>query len=68
MGAGGAGKSVFATRLGEATGLPVVEFNKIFWRPRVAPDFADEWAAMQELLMAQPDWILDGDLGPYDSI
>ena len=33
VGAGGAGKSVFAARLGEATGLPVVELDKIFWRP-----------------------------------
>ena len=68
VGAGGAGKSVFATRLGEATGLPVVELDKIFWRPGLLPISQDEWAAMQELLMAQPDWILDGDLGPYDFI
>ena len=68
VGAGGAGKSVFATRLGEATGLPVVELDKIFWRPGLLPISQDEWAAMQEQLVAQPDWILDGDLGPYDFI
>jgi hypothetical protein len=66
VGAGGAGKSVFAARLGEVTGLPVVELDKLFWRPGLLPTSHEEWAAMQEQLVAQPDWILDGDLGPYD--
>jgi adenylate kinase family enzyme len=66
VGAGGAGKSIFAARLGEATGLPVVELDRIFWRRGLLPISHDEWAAMQEQLVAQPDWILDGDLGPYD--
>ena len=68
VGAGGAGKSMFAARLGEATGLPVVELDKIFWRSGLIPISHDEWGAMQGHLVAPPDWILDGDLGPYDSL
>ena len=32
LGRGGAGKSTLAVRLGAATGLPVVELDKHFWR------------------------------------
>ena len=66
MGPGGAGKSTFGARLGEVTGLPVVELDKAFWGPGLVPTPPDEWATVQEELVARPDWILDGDLGPYD--
>lgn len=32
LGRGGAGKSTLAARLGEITGLPVIELDKSFWR------------------------------------
>jgi adenylate kinase family enzyme len=32
LGRGGAGKSRLTRQLGEITGLPVVELDKIFWR------------------------------------
>lgn len=65
MGRGGAGKSTLATRLGAITGIPVVELDEHFWQPdALSPE---RWAAVQRDLVAAPTWIMDGDLGPYDS-
>ncbi len=66
LGCGGAGKSVFARRLGAVTGLPVVELDAVFWAAGPAGLSRPDWAARQRDLVAGPQWILDGDLGPYD--
>jgi hypothetical protein len=66
VGPGAAGKSTLAVRLGELTGLPVIELDKLFWRPGLAATPRDQWAAIQGRLAAQESWIMDGDLGPYD--
>jgi len=66
VGPGAAGKSTLAARLGEITRLPVIELDKLFWRPGLAPTPREEWAAIQRQLAAQESWIMDGDLGPYD--
>jgi adenylate kinase family enzyme len=66
VGRGGAGKSTLAARIGEITGIPVVELDTVFWRADLSPTPAGEWAARQRELVAPPQWILDGDLGPYD--
>jgi cytidylate kinase len=65
-GPGAAGKSTLAVRLGEITGLPVIELDKLFWRPDLAATPRDQWAAIQRELAAHESWIIDGDLGPYD--
>jgi adenylate kinase family enzyme len=66
FGRGGAGKSTFSRCLGDATGLPVVELDEIYWGPDLRALSAEEWEARQGLVVAEPSWILDGDLGPYD--
>jgi adenylate kinase family enzyme len=66
LGRGGAGKSSLARRLGSLTGLPVVELDKLFWRSNLKPMPKGKWAELQESLARLPDWIMDGDLGPYD--
>jgi len=66
VGPGAAGKSTLAARLGEIIRLPVIELDKLFWRPGLAPTPRDEWEAIQRRLAAQESWIMDGDLGPYD--
>jgi adenylate kinase family enzyme len=43
IGPGGAGKSTFARRLGERTGLPVIHLDEHFWRPGWVPTPDDEW-------------------------
>ena len=68
FGRGGAGKSVLARELGTATGLPVVELDKEFWSADLEPLAPQEWARRLAILAAQPRWIMDGDLGPYDVV
>jgi adenylate kinase family enzyme len=68
MGPGASGKSTLAVQLGEITGLPVVELDKVFWRPGLMATPRDEWAELQLKLVAGNEWIMDGDLGPYDVI
>lgn len=68
FGRGGAGKSTLARRLGEMTGLSVIELDKLFWQPGLVPTSRDQWIAMQQKLIREERWIMDGDLGPYDSV
>ena len=65
LGRGASGKSTLARRLGEITGLPVVELDKVFWRPGLAATSREEWVAAQGLLIAKDRWIVDGDLGNF---
>src|SRR5262249_17001106 len=68
LGRGAAGKSTLALRLGKITGLPVIELDKIFWRPGLIATPRDEWVEAQQVLAGQERWIMDGDLGPYDAL
>ena len=68
LGRGAAGKSVLAARLGEITGLPVIELDRVFWRPGLAATPRAEWADVQRDLVPGESWIMDGDLGPYDEL
>lgn len=67
LGAGCSGKTTFAVRLGAITGLQVVELDKVFWRPGLVATPREEWVKIQKRLTAEGEWILDGDLGPYDA-
>lgn len=44
LGRGGAGKSSFARRLGNTTGIPVVELDKHFWPPDLTPIPRAQWS------------------------
>ena len=68
LGRGGSGKSTLAAKLGEITGLPVIELDKIFWQPGLHALPLSEWVKMQRSFVAQETWIMDGDLGPYDAV
>jgi adenylate kinase family enzyme len=67
LGRGGAGKSTFARCLGDVTKLPVIELDALFWEPGLIAATPGRWAARQQELVRRDAWILDGDLGPYDS-
>jgi hypothetical protein len=54
--------------LGEITGLPVIEVDRIFWQPGLIATPREQWVAMQEKLVVGDRWIMDGDLGPYDAV
>jgi len=66
LGPGGAGKSTLARRLGECTGLPVIELDQHFWSAELRPLASDEWRRRQSELVQAAEWIADGNLGPYD--
>ena len=60
IGSGGAGKSTFATRFGEATGLPVVHLDACYWRPGWDPTPKEEWTRTVDEIAAREAWIMDG--------
>lgn len=68
LGRGGAGKSTFAKKLGEVTGLPVIELDKHFWQAGLIPTSRARWTEIQETLASKDAWIMDGDLGRYDDL
>ena len=68
LGRAASGKSCLARTLGELTGLPVIELDKVFWQPQLQALPPDKWASVQNRLIQNPCWIMDGDLGPYDSV
>jgi adenylate kinase family enzyme len=68
LGPGASGKSTLAARLGEIIGLPVIELDKFFWQPGLLPTPRDQWIKLQQRLVAEDRWIIDGDLGPHDAV
>src|SRR2546429_4938391 len=68
LGRGASGKSTLARALGAITKLPVMELDKLFWQPGLLPTPRESWSAVQERLAGQEQWIMDGDLGPYDAV
>jgi adenylate kinase family enzyme len=63
IGPGGAGKSVFAVRLAERTGLPLLHLDMLYWQPGWVEPTKDEWSAQVERLVAGERWIMDGNYG-----
>ena len=68
IGPGASGKSTLARQLGALTGLRVIELDKIFWQQGLKETPRNQWVDTQRKLVAERDWIMDGDLGPYDDI
>jgi adenylate kinase family enzyme len=60
VGPGGAGKTVFAERLSERTGLPVVYLDRIFYADGWKERPRDEAVALLERALAGDRWIADG--------
>ncbi len=63
IGSGGAGKSTFAKRLGEITGIEVIHLDKLHWRAGWVEPPKDEWHKTVETLLKQSEWIMDGNFG-----
>jgi adenylate kinase family enzyme len=60
IGSSGAGKSVFAARLAQRTGLPLIHLDAIYWAPRWIKTPKDEWSRTVDELLARDAWIIDG--------
>jgi adenylate kinase family enzyme len=63
IGCSGAGKSVFAQRLGQMSGLPVIHLDKVYWRAGWQEPDSAEWRQSVSGLVAEPRWIMDGNYG-----
>ena len=63
VGSPGAGKSTFARRLAERTGLPLVHLDQHYWQPGWTEPGKEEWRGKVRQLAEQPRWIMDGDYG-----
>lgn len=60
IGSPGTGKSTFATRLGEVSGLPVFHLDKEFWLPGWTEPDKTEFRARVAEICDMPEWIIDG--------
>ena len=60
MGCSGAGKSTFAQRLADKTGLPFVSIDKIFWQPGWREPEGEEFSARMTSEAGKPAWVIDG--------
>lgn len=67
LGRGAAGKSTLATQLSTLLNLPLIELDALFWQPGPTPTSPEDWQRTHQQLVAQDHWIIDGDLGDYDS-
>jgi adenylate kinase family enzyme len=62
IGPGASGKSTLARQLGEITGLRVIELDKVFWQSGLVETPRQQWVELQQKLVRENEWIMDGDL------
>src|SRR5258706_10740618 len=60
IGPGGAGKSTFATQLGELLGLEVIHLDVGYWKAGWVEPAKTEWWAVIERFVEQKAWVMDG--------
>ncbi len=60
IGISGSGKSVFARKLGEKTGLPVYHMDSLFWSENWRERPEKDWQKDEEEILDKPQWILEG--------
>ena len=63
VGSGGAGKTTFALRLAELSGLPLIHLDRHHWKPGWEPTPKEEWANVVQSLASADRWIIDGNYG-----
>ena len=63
LGCCGSGKTTFALKLGELTGLPVVHLDKLFWKPGWVQPTREEFYPKLETELLKDAWIMDGNYG-----
>lgn len=60
IGSGGAGKSTFARKLHELTGIELIHLDKLYWQPNWVEPTKSEWKQTIEDLLKKDSWIMDG--------
>ena len=63
IGCSGAGKSTFARHLGAALGRPVIHLDYLYWQPGWKKPDRPQWIERNRELVAQEEWIIDGNYG-----
>lgn len=64
IGISGSGKTTFARRLQQATGLPLHHADQLFWRGRWQPVPEHEYLDAHSSLVSQDRWIIEGYVDP----
>ena len=60
LGGCGSGKSTFARRLGDLTGLPVVHLDREYFSPGWVEPERESWVRRLSEIAARERWIIDG--------
>lgn len=63
IGPGGAGKSTFARRLGEALNIEVTHLDRAYWRAGWTKPSDEDWVQTVTELTSGDAWIIDGNFG-----
>ena len=63
IGPGGSGKSTLAARISEATSLPLIHLDALYWRAGWQATPAEEWQELVRGLVRRPCWVMDGNYG-----
>lgn len=63
IGCGGTGKSTLAKRLHQITAIPIHHLDKYFWLPNWTEIDRTEWQKVNEDIIKNPTWIMDGNYG-----
>ena len=63
LGCPGSGKTTFAHRLGDLTGLPVVHLDKLFWKSGWVQPTREEFYPKLKAELLKDAWIIDGNYG-----
>ncbi|NYF23230.1 topology modulation protein [Sporosarcina sp. JAI121] len=56
----GVGKSTFARRLGELTGIEVTHLDRLYWKPGWIETSIDEFCDAQQQAVRSDEWIIEG--------
>jgi adenylate kinase family enzyme len=63
IGSGGSGKSTMARQLGEKLNINVYHLDALFWKPNWVGVPKDEQRKVQNDLVKEEEWIIDGNYG-----
>ncbi len=63
IGSCGAGKSTFARRLHEKTGLELIHLDKLYHKPNWIEPAEDKWLKKVREIIRLDEWIIDGNYG-----
>ncbi|MGF1655870.1 MAG: topology modulation protein [Verrucomicrobiales bacterium] len=49
--------------MGEILNLPVYHLDRLYWKPNWVSTSSDEWESILGKILAEPEWIMDGNYG-----